>query len=67
MKKNEATYLFVDGTNLYAGQYELYGPEKYLDFTIVYNSIIEPLSMQEIICKFLRVIHHQTKTYYKKK
>mgnify|MGYP001563103603 CR=1 FL=1 len=29
MKKN---YLFVDGSNLYAGQYELFGPDKYLDF-----------------------------------
>lgn len=25
-------YLFVDGSNLYAGQYELFGPDKYLDF-----------------------------------
>jgi len=27
------TYLFIDGTNLYAGQYELFGPKKYLDFS----------------------------------
>lgn len=26
------TFLFIDGTNLYAAQYELFGPEKYLDF-----------------------------------
>lgn len=26
------TYLFIDGTNLYAAQYELFGPERYLDF-----------------------------------
>lgn len=26
------TYLFVDGTNLYAAQYELFGPNEYLDF-----------------------------------
>lgn len=26
------TYLFIDGTNLYAAQYELFGPKKYLDF-----------------------------------
>ena len=31
-KKTDTVYLFVDGTNLYAGQYELFGPEKYLDF-----------------------------------
>ena len=30
MKKR--TILFVDGTNLYAGQYQLFGPKKYLDF-----------------------------------
>lgn len=26
-------YLFIDGTNLYAGQYELFGPKQYLDFS----------------------------------
>ena len=26
------TYLFIDGTNLYASQYELFGPRKYLNF-----------------------------------
>ena len=26
------TYLFIDGSNLYAGQYELFGPRVYLDF-----------------------------------
>jgi uncharacterized LabA/DUF88 family protein len=26
------TYLFVDGSNLYGSQYELFGPEKYLNF-----------------------------------
>lgn len=26
------TILFVDGSNLYAGQYELFGPKKYLNF-----------------------------------
>ena len=26
------TYLFIDGTNLYAAQYELFGPSKYLHF-----------------------------------
>jgi len=32
MKKDKA-YLFIDGTNLYAAQYELFGPDKYLDFS----------------------------------
>lgn len=27
------TYLFIDGTNLYASQYELFGPQKYLNFS----------------------------------
>ena len=39
MKKKEKTYLFVDGTNLYAGQYELFGPEKYLDFEELVQTI----------------------------
>lgn len=29
---NMSNYLFVDGSNLYAGQYKLFGPDKYLDF-----------------------------------
>lgn len=32
-KMKNKTYLFIDGTNLYAGQYELFGPDKYLDFS----------------------------------
>jgi len=31
MKKDRAC-LFIDGTNLYAAQYELFGPKRYLDF-----------------------------------
>ena len=31
MKKKNA-YLFIDGANLYAGQYKLFGLDKYLDF-----------------------------------
>lgn len=27
------TYLFVDGSNLYGSQYDLFGPDKYLSFT----------------------------------
>ena len=26
------TYLFIDGSNLYASQYELFGPQRYLNF-----------------------------------
>lgn len=48
MKKNykvkkfnrKRTFLFIDGTNLYAGQYKLFGPKRYLDFS-KFVSIIE--------------------------
>jgi len=30
--KKMKTFLFIDGTNLYAAQYELFGPKKYLSF-----------------------------------
>ena len=33
------TFLFVDGTNLYAGQYELLGPDKYLVFSLFFKEI----------------------------
>lgn len=29
---NKKTYLYIDGTNLFAGQNELFGPKKYLSF-----------------------------------
>ena len=29
----EKTVLFIDGSNMYAGQYALFGPKKYLDFS----------------------------------
>ena len=32
MRSSGKSYLFVDGSNLYAGQFELFGPNKYLDF-----------------------------------
>lgn len=32
MNMKNKTYLFVDGSNLYAGQYELFGPDHYLEF-----------------------------------
>ena len=38
------SYLFVDGSNLYAGQYELFGPKKYLDFFKYINSIENSLN-----------------------
>jgi len=32
-------FLFVDGSNLYNAQYELFGPNKYLDFNLLIKSI----------------------------
>lgn len=32
-KRKQNAYLFIDGTNLYAAQYELFGPKKYLNFS----------------------------------
>lgn len=39
------TYLFIDGTNLYAGQYELYGPGKYLHFGKFIKNIKKELNV----------------------
>lgn len=33
MIKEKKVYLFVDGSNLYGGQYELFGPKNYLSFS----------------------------------
>ncbi len=40
------TYLFVDGTNLYAAQYELFGPDKYLDFSKFINETEERVGVK---------------------
>ncbi len=40
------SYLFVDGSNLFAGQYELFGPKKYLDFFKYINSIENSLNIK---------------------
>lgn len=39
------TFLFVDGTNLYAGQYQLFGPDKYLDFSLLIKEIEKQLAI----------------------
>lgn len=33
------TYLFVDGSNLYGSQYELFGPGKYLSFSLIIKEL----------------------------
>lgn len=42
-KMKNKTYLFIDGTNLYAGQYELFGPDRYLDFSKFINQLEDKL------------------------
>jgi uncharacterized LabA/DUF88 family protein len=39
-------YLFIDGTNLYAAQYELFGPEKYLNFPEFIKNIENKLKIK---------------------
>lgn len=40
------TYLFVDGSNLYAAQYELFGPKKYLNFSILIKELQEKIKVR---------------------
>lgn len=40
------TYLFIDGTNLYAAQYELFGPKGYLDFTKFIKEVEKKIGVQ---------------------
>lgn len=39
-------YLFIDGTNLYAAQYELFGPKKYLDFSKFIKEVEEKIKVK---------------------
>ncbi len=39
------TYLFIDGTNFYAGQYEFFGPNKYLDFSLFIKQVEKKLNI----------------------
>lgn len=39
MPVQEKTYLYIDGTNLFAGQNELFGPKKFLPFTALLKEI----------------------------
>lgn len=39
-------YLFIDGSNVYAGQYELFGPNKYLDFSKFIQEIQKRLKIK---------------------
>lgn len=39
-------YLFVDGSNLYAGQYELLGPKRFLDFERLIKAIEKKIKIK---------------------
>jgi len=45
MVEEKKTYLFIDGTNLYAGQYELFGPNGYIDFKLFLLELEEKLGI----------------------
>lgn len=55
-------YLFIDGTNLYAAQYELFGPQKYLNFTRFIKQIENKLSIS-----FSNIFFYASYTPRKKK
>lgn len=42
------TYLYIDGTNLFAGQNELFGPNNYLSFTYLLETIQKTIKVDKI-------------------
>ena len=42
------TFLYIDGTNLFAGQNELFGPKKYLSFKFLIKEINKLIKIDEI-------------------
>jgi len=45
-KKKKKAYLFIDGSNLYGAQYKLFGPEKYLSFSLFLGQIESKLKIK---------------------
>lgn len=45
MRDTQRAYLFVDGSNLYAGQYALFGPDDYLDFKLLIKVLEKKLDI----------------------
>lgn len=43
MKEPTKIILFIDGSNLYAGQYDLFGPDEYLNFPVFLEQIEQKL------------------------
>jgi len=44
--KNKKIFLFIDGSNLYASQYDLFGPDKFLEFSIFLKKIENKLRLK---------------------
>ncbi|MCL4353583.1 NYN domain-containing protein [Patescibacteria group bacterium] len=44
--KNNKIFLFIDGTNLYAGQFQLFGPDKYINFPAFLREIEKSLRIK---------------------
>ena len=42
------TYLYIDGTNLFAGQNELFGPKKHIPFTFIIKEINKLIKIDKI-------------------
>lgn len=47
-KSKENTSLYIDGTNLFAGQNELFGPKKYLSFKFLIQEISKLIKVDKI-------------------
>ncbi|MBI2008076.1 NYN domain-containing protein [Candidatus Amesbacteria bacterium] len=45
---SKKTFLYIDGTNLFAGQNELFGPKKYLSFNHFVNDLNKILKIDKI-------------------
>ena len=44
----EKTFLYIDGTNLFAGQNELFGPKKYLSFKFLVKEISKFVKIDQV-------------------
>lgn len=48
IKRKKKTNLYIDGTNLFAGQHELFGPKKHLSFIFLIQEIQKLVPINEI-------------------
>lgn len=63
--KNKSTYLFIDGTNLYASQFKIFGPDNYLDFAKLIEILENKLNIHfdkiYFYASYSPKPHHETK------